>query len=488
MQEGETMQIIKRILPGSIAEELNIKPGSRLLSVNGQEVEDIFDYQFLIADEYVELAIENPSGEVDIYPIEKDDEEEMGLEFENSLMDDYHSCCNRCIFCFIDQMPPGMRDTLYFKDDDSRLSFLQGNYITLTNMKEKDIERIIRYRMQPINISVHTTNPDLRCRMLRNKNAGNVLRFLDRLYEAGITMNGQIVLCRGINDGKELERTIRDLSSYAPVMESVSIVPVGLTRYREGLFPLEPISTDDAARVIDTAEYFQHELYERYGLHFIHASDELYLLAGRDFPEAQRYDGYLQLENGVGMMRLLQEEFRDALKERCVLPPEKILPAAGDGKNEAGPAIRTIATGKLAFPVIQSLVEEGLAMMREALSRHESRPTAKMPEIRVQAIENRFFGERITVSGLICGCDLIDQLKGKELGSELLLPVNMMRAGERYFLDDITIEQLEQELQIHAVIVPSDGESLLKAILGEKVQTGRRQIYEQTGRSHRRQA
>ena len=444
------MQVITGILEDSIAQELNIEPGSKLLAVNGQKIRDIFDYQFLIEDEYLELTIEDPSGEVNIYPIEKDEDEELGLVFENSLMDQYQSCCNRCIFCFIDQMPPGMRPTLYFKDDDSRLSFLQGNYVTLTNMRKDDIERIIRYRMQPINISVHTTDPQLRVRMLRNKRAGEVLSYLDLLYEAGITMNAQIVLCKGVNDREALARTVRDLSRYAPVMQSVSVVPVGLTRFREGLYPLEPVEQADALEVVEMAEAFQKEFFGQFGLHFIHASDELYLLAGRKIPEAKHYDGYLQLENGVGMMRLLMDEFREALRKRIKKLPEE-LPICSRK--------RTIATGKLAQPLLRELVRE----CEEQLGREH------LPQIEVCAIENRFFGERITVSGLICGCDIIDQLKARDLGSALLLPVNMMRAGERYFLDDVTVEDVEEALGVRVIIVPADGEALLTAILGEEV-------------------
>lgn len=483
------MQLITGILPGSIAEELNIQAGSKLLTVNGQEVEDIFDYRFLIADEYVEIAIENPTGEVDLYPIEKDSEEEMGLIFENGLMDDYRSCCNRCIFCFIDQMPPGMRETLYFKDDDSRLSFLQGNYITLTNMRARDIERIIRYRMQPINISVHTTDPELRCRMLHNKNAGRVLKYIQTLYEADITMNGQIVLCKGINDAENLERTIRDLSMYAPVMESVSVVPVGLTRYRDGLEPLKPIEKADAEAVIDLVEKIQKELYERCGLHFIHASDELYLLAGREMPEQERYDGYLQLENGVGMLRLLQEEFREAVEERCREIAEGSMAQEALLKPVRNSARRLIATGKLAGPFISRLVEEGLWRIREAFIQAGACESAhQLPDIRVQMIENRFFGEQITVSGLICGCDLKEQLQKAAPVSELLLPVNMLRAGERVFLDDVTVEEMEETLHLKVVIVPREGAALLRAILGEEIHTGRRQTYEQTDRCDRGQA
>ena len=471
------MQIIKRITPGSIAEELNIEPGSKLLRINGEEVEDIFDYRFLIDEEYIELEIENPDGEVDLYPIEKDEDEEMGLEFASSLMDEYRSCSNKCLFCFIDQMPKGMRKTLYFKDDDSRLSFLQGNYITLTNMKEHDIDRIIRYHMSPINISVHTTDPELRCRMLRNRFAGEVLAYMDRLYEAGIRMNGQIVLCKGINDGAELEKTIRDLGKYAPVMESVSVVPVGLTKYRDGLYPLEPIEKEDAKAVIRTVETYQQQFYERLGLHFIHASDEFYLLAEREVPEEGRYDGYLQLENGVGMLRLLKEEFHNALLERTAEAKEnsQTHPAADVKSRKV-----SIATGKLAYDTIRELIAQAKIIWDE-----EDLP-GRWPEVTCYAIANRFFGERITVSGLVCGCDIVSQLKGKDLGEELLLPINMMRAGEQYFLDDVTISQLQKELGIKVTIVPSDGESLLRAILGEELITGGRQLYEQADRGDSR--
>ncbi len=474
------MQIITKITPGSIAEELQIQPGSKLLSVNGEQIEDVFDYRFQIDDDYIELEIEDPSGEIDVYEIEKDCTEEVGLEFDGGLMDDYRRCSNNCIFCFIDQMPKGMRDTLYFKDDDSRLSFLQGNYITLTNMKEHDINRIIKYHMSPINISVHTTNPELRCRMLHNRFAGDVLKYLDQLYEAGITMNGQIVLCKGINDGEELRRTIRDLSKYAPVMESVSIVPVGLTKYREGLYPLDPIEAEDAAAVIDMVEEFQKELFSKYGLHFIHASDEFYLTAGREVPEESRYDGYMQLENGVGMLRLLKEEFAYALDSICEDKAGGMSYKKNGGSQDK--CYVTIATGRLAYDTIRQLTDEAMVRLKEAGVIDGSL------ELNCVAIRNDFFGERITVSGLICGCDLINQLQGIRPGSRLLLPINMMRSGEKYFLDDVTVAELEEKLQVNVVIVPSDGESLLKGILGEELEIGGRQIYEQADSSDSWQA
>ena len=289
---GKTRHFVRKILPGSIAQEMDIQAGDEVLSINGSPIEDIFDYQFLIQDENIDLLLRKPDGEEWLLEIEKDEDEDLGLEFENSLMDEYRSCSNRCIFCFIDQMPPGMRETLYFKDDDSRLSFLQGNYVTLTNMKEHDLDRMIRYRLEPINISVHTTNPELRCRMLRNRFAGDVCEKIRKLYRAEIEMNGQIVLCRGINDGPELDRTIRELSEFLPYLKSLSVVPVGLSRYREGLYPLEAFDGEDAGRVLETIHRWQDRLYEKWGRHFVHASDEWYLLAGQPLPREERYDGY----------------------------------------------------------------------------------------------------------------------------------------------------------------------------------------------------
>lgn len=457
-------QLIVGVEPGSIAHKLHIKKGDHLLTVNGETVRDVFDYRFLAEDEYVELEIEKPDGEIYVYEIEKDYGDDLGLIFGQDLMDDYHSCTNKCIFCFIDQMPKGMRSTLYFKDDDSRLSFLQGNYVTLTNMKEEDIDRIIRYHMGPINISVHTTDPALRCEMLHNRFAGKVLGYLDRLFEAQIPMNGQIVLCKGINDGAQLEKTIRDLSRYLPVMESLSVVPAGLTKYREGLYPLEKFTKNDAAEVIKTVEKFQRSIYNKYSTHFVHASDEFYLLAGLDVPEEESYDGYLQLENGVGMLRLLEAEFHEALKSRTAARKD-----ADIRKRKL-----SIATGRLAFPYVKTYAEEAAAQFGLDISVYE--------------IRNDFFGESITVSGLLCGQDIIAQLKGESLGEELLLPVNMFRAGEEYFLDDITKKQVEQELNVRAVIVPSEGAALLEAILGNAPSDYRRQIYEQADRSDRRQA
>ena len=285
---------------GSIAEELELAAGDELLSVNGQEIEDVFDYHYLVNDEYIEVLVRKANGEEWELEVEKDYQEDLGIVFENSLMDEYRSCSNKCVFCFVDQMPPGMRETLYFKDDDSRLSFLQGNYVTLTNMSDHDIDRIIHYHLEPINISFHTTNPELRCRMLHNPFCRGYISKVQKLYEAGIEMNGQIVLCKGLNDGRELERSIEELAKYLPHLKSVSVVPVGLSKYRDGLYPLESFGKEDAENVISMIETWQKRLYEEYGLHFIHASDEWYLTAERELPPEESYDGYLQLENGRG--------------------------------------------------------------------------------------------------------------------------------------------------------------------------------------------
>lgn len=431
--------IIKDVLPGSIADELGIEAGDKLISINNNEIEDVFDYHFYVNDEELVLLIEKPNGEEWELEIEKDYEEDLGIEFEQGLMDEYRSCHNKCMFCFIDQMPEGMRDTLYFKDDDSRLSFLQGNYVTLTNMSDHDIERIVRYHLEPINISFQTTNPELRCKMLHNRFAGDALKKVDTLYESGIQMNGQIVLCKGINDGEELERSIRDLSKYVPCLQSVSVVPVGLTKYREGLYPLEPFTREDAVKILDTIHRWQDKFYEEYGIHFIHAGDEWYILAGEEMPEEERYDGYLQLENGVGMLRLLENEFEEAYEK-----------ADGDDRDRE----LSIATGFLAYPYIQKMA-----------SRIEEKYSNT--QIHVYPIRNDFFGELITVSGLITGQDLIHQLQNQKLGDRLLLPCNMFRSQEEVFLDDITLAQVEDALQVRADIVKSSGQDFIDVIVNE---------------------
>lgn len=458
-------QIIHKIVPGSIAEEMNIEAGDELLSIDGQPVLDVFDYRFLIREEYIEVLIrKKEDGEEWLLEIEKDEEEDLGIVFASDLMDSYRSCRNKCIFCFIDQNPPGMRETLYFKDDDARLSFLQGNYVTLTNMKEEDIERIIRYRMEPINISFHTTDSELRCRMLHNRFAGESLQHVRKLADAGLEMNGQIVLCKGVNDGEQLDRTIRDLTAYLPALRSVSVVPVGLTKYREGLYPLEPFNKEDAKTLLEQIRQWQEKLYPEWGIHFVHASDEWYLTAEEPFPEDDAYDGWPQLENGVGAMRLLDSEITEELEQRT-----------GDDRQRRV----TLATGTLITPVIQRQIEK----IRRVY-----------PGLTVQhvPVRNDFYGNLITVSGLVTGGDLIAQLRamqeqGADLGACLVIPCHMLRAGENVFLDDVTTEDVEQALGLPVVVAEADGADLCRCILGENPEQThkRRQNYEQTDRCDR---
>lgn len=440
--QNQKGHVIKQVLPGSIAEELEITPGDRLIEVNQQRIADIFDYQYYIEDEYVELLIEKPHGEQWLLEVDKDEDEDIGIVFDSGLMDEYRTCHNQCIFCFIDQMPKGMRETLYFKDDDSRLSFLQGNYVTLTNMSDYDLDRIIRYRLSPINISFQTMNPSLRCKMLNNRFAGEALKKVDRLFEAGITMNGQIVLCKGVNDGEELTFSIQEMQKYIPCLESVSVVPVGLSKYREGLYPLEPFTKEDAKEVLKIIHGFQAKFFKDHGMHFIHASDEWYILAQEELPAEENYDGYLQLENGVGMLRLLINEFKSALEEAVKLKEQ-----FHNRKTVS------LATGRLAYPYLKEMAAQ---MMKE------------FPGLIIQvfAIRNDFFGEMITVSGLLTGQDIVRQLKGKDLGERLLLPINVLRSGEEVFLDDMTLEELEKALQVKADIVKSSGYDLVRTILG----------------------
>lgn len=428
---------IKEVVPDSIADELEIEAGDVLISINGQPIKDVFDYRYLSEEEELTALIRKADGEEWELEIEKDTYEDLGLVFEEGLMDSYRSCRNKCIFCFIDQMPPGMRETLYFKDDDARLSFLQGNYITLTNLSEEDMERILFYKLSPINISVHTTNPELRCKMLNNRFAGKALEKIKRFYDAGIEMNGQIVLCKGYNDGEELERTIHDLTAYLPMMQSVSVVPIGMTRFREGLAKVEPFEKEDARRVLEIIKKWQNIILEHYGTRMVHASDEWYLMAELPLPEEEEYEGYPQIENGVGMVRSLNDEVDDYLKE-----------LTGDDRVRH----LTLATGVLASPVISAQVEK---------------IKTKFPnvEARVETIVNHFFGEHITVAGLLTGQDIIAQLKEKELGDFLLLPEVLLKSGEKVLLDDFTISDIEKALQTRIRIVKSEGEAFVCAVI-----------------------
>ncbi|MBO4696849.1 MAG: DUF512 domain-containing protein [Lachnospiraceae bacterium] len=424
------------VLPDGPCGNTGIQAGDYLLAVNGRTIIDILDYHFEELGEELTLTIRHEDGTVEDYEIEKDEDEEIGLVYAESLMDDYRSCRNRCIFCFIDQMPPGMRETLYFKDDDTRLSFLQGNYVTMTNVSEEEIERICYYKLSPINVSVHTTNPELRRRMLCNRFAGEILTKLDRLKEAGITMNGQVVLVKGVNDGAELERTIHDLTAYLPNMQSLSIVPVGLTKFRDKLPKLEPFEKEDAKEVLGLIRKWQGICREYFGTNFVYASDEWYLVAGEDLPGEEDYEGYPQIENGVGMIRSLVTEVHEVVDQ-----------AAGDDRKRT----LTIATGKLAAPTIRELC---------------GYVATKFPNISVNvvAIRNDFFGERITVSGLLTGTDIIAQLKDVPLGDRLILPQNLLRSGEDVLLDDMTVGDIEKALGINIRISKATGRDFLDSL------------------------
>ena len=438
--------VITSIDSHSPAARAHIEPGEKLLTINGHRIVDVLDYRFYGYDPICQLQLASPDGTERTVHIRKNEGQDLGLNFETYLMDRAHSCANNCIFCFVDQMPQGLRKSLYFKDDDARLSFLMGNYITLTNMSPRGIQRIIDLRISPINVSVHTTEPELRAKMLGNPRAGDSIAVMRRLAENGIHMNCQVVACPGINDGEHLTRTMEDLVSMHPSVSSVAIVPVGLTRYRQGLYPLEQYNAKTAAAVIDLVEDFSRKCRKKYGSTIFWCSDEFYLLAGRELPEEDYYESFAQLENGVGMLRLLESEFLAALRMT-------------ESDQSASPF--TIATGLDAAPMIEKLVQ--LAM-------------EKCPGIHGQVIPivNRFFGEQIVVSGLITGQDLIAQLKGRDLGKRLLLPDNMLRYHENVFLDDVTIQEVEQALGVPLTFVAQDGFQLCDAIFdldGQQIQS-----------------
>ena len=434
-----SMTVIRSVDPGSPAQKAGVQVGETLTHINGHPIVDVLDYKFYSYDPRLELTLKGESGERTLR-LRKREGEDLGLEFETYLMDKARSCANNCIFCFVDQMPSGMRPSLYFKDDDARLSFLMGNYLTLTNLSQREIQRIIDLRISPINVSVHTTDPVLRCEMLKHRRAGEAIDTMRRFAQHNITMNCQIVSCPGINDGPALERTLRELAEMYPAVNSISVVPVGVTKFREGLYPLESYTAETAAAVLDQVEAFAAKHLEEKGTRLVWCSDEFYLLAGRDLPEEAYFEDFTQLDNGVGMLRLLSEEFRRALD---LMEPEEM----------EGATPFTIATGVSAAPFLARLVD----MAR-----------AKCGTIngKVQAIRNDFFGHTITVAGLVTGRDLIAQLKGKDLGQRLLIPANMLRAGERVFLDDVSLDDVERELSIPAIPVAQDGYELLDAICG----------------------
>ena len=433
------MVTITGVEKASPAAKHGILPGDILISINGHDINDVLDYRFRLTEKKITLLIHRGPDLKEI-TIKKDEYSDIGLEFETYLMDKKHSCRNKCVFCFIDQLPKGMRDTLYFKDDDSRLSFLMGNYITLTNLSEEDVDRIIEMKTSPINVSVHTTNPELRVKMMKNKNAGKVLSYLRRFADAGISLNCQIVLCKGINDGKELERSMTDLAALYPSLVGVSIVPAGITNYREGLCHLEPFTAEEAGEVIDTIDKFGEKCLKKFGTRLFFSSDELYIEAGRELPGEDYYEGYPQIENGVGMIRSMDGEFIDELDfldEYDLEKPRKV----------------SVATGAAAYDFIKSLADRLC----------EQVPTL---ECHVYKIINDFFGHNITVAGLLTGKDLANQLKGKDLGDRLLIPRVTLRSEGDVFLDDTTPEWLAEQLGgIEVVPVESTGNDFVSKVL-----------------------
>ena len=435
------MVTVKSVVPGSVAEKAGVRPEDVIISVNGNEIRDVLDYRFYITEKKLDLLIHRGADLLSI-SIVKPMYSDIGLEFESFLMDKKISCTNKCVFCFIDQNPKGMRETVYFKDDDSRLSFLMGNYVTLTNMTDGDIDRIIAMRMTPINVSVHTTNPELRCKMMNNRFAGRVLSYLERLTSAGIELNCQIVLCKGLNDGKELSRTVSDLEKYFPTVNSIAVVSAGLTDHRKGLYPLEPFDAKDCASVISQVNEFGDRFVSKYSRRILYCSDEFYLKAGREIPGAEYYEDYPQLENGVGMIRSFADEANMGVEDVVDILCEKKI-------NRCV----SVATGTASYPLICSLAKKTEALCPGLT-------------VKVHKIINNFFGESITVSGLLTGKDISEQLSGLELGDELLIPENALRSGEEVFLCGMTLDELSEALKTSIRICENDGFDFIDAAFG----------------------
>ena len=442
----ETRITILAVEPGSIAGEAGIEPGDILVSVSGQKIKDIFDYRYLTTEESLTICIQKRDGEVWEIEVDKDQYEDLGMNFEDSLMDTSKSCTNKCIFCFIDQLPEGMRETVYFKDDDSRLSYLSGNYVTLTNMKDEDLDRIIRYKMSPLNVSVHTTNPDLRRFMLGSRLGGDVLDKIRKLVEGGISVNTQIVLCKGINDGGELDRTISELSGLYPGMSSISVVPVGLTRWRKDLYQLKPFDKASSAEVVRQAEKWQRKFLNENDSRIVYIADEFYIMSDMELPEYNEYEDFPQLENGVGLVALFKNEFDECL--------ESFEPGEIDTRYGAKRHI-SIATGISAYKFIKEMVE-----------RLEKRYNNL--RVTVYPIKNDFFGENVTVTGLLTGKNIVEQLKEASIGQELLISRSMLKAGEEIFLDDFTLAKLSESLSVKLTVVENNGEDFINKVLGGK--------------------
>ncbi len=429
--------IVKSVDPDSIAYDCGIVPGDKILKINNREFADVLDFRYLTSDDYYVVEVEKTDGSVEEIEIYNDLYEQFGCDFENELLDSANQCRNKCIFCFMDQLPPNMRETMYFKDDDVRLSFLEGNYVTLTNLSEQDIERICRLKISPVNVSVHVTDPELRCKMLNNRFAGKLLGIMKRFAGSGIFMNAQIVLCKDINDGAYLDKTIWDLKALYPQVQSISAVPVGLTAYREGLYPLEGFEAEDCRKVIHQVENHQKRFLNEIGTRLVYLADEFYIKAGVDLPDYEAYEDFPQIENGVGLMKTLEHEIMLALKD---IPTDKI------------PAKKSVATGEIAYDYIKSFTDKIHSLNKNT-------------DVEVYKIKNNFFGGRITVTGLVCGCDIIDQLKGKPLGEYLLLSQSMFKSDCDIMLDDTTKEELEKALGVKVIICDNTGEDFVKSVL-----------------------
>lgn len=432
---------ISDVEKNSPAQRAKIRPGDILLKINGHEFFDILEYRFLISEYELELTIEKPDGTIKTVTMITD-YADPGIIFEDELICEAQSCRNKCIFCFIDQLPKGMRKTVYFKDDDAKLSFLQGNYVTLTNMTDEEIDRLIKMRVSPINISVHATNPELRKMMLSNRFAGRCFEIMQKLADNEIFMNCQIVLCPGINDGEELARSLYDMESLFPYVQSISVVPVGLTKHREGLYPLTPYDYEKSCKVVEQVSELQNEFLEKHGSRIVYLSDEFYIGARVKIPDALTYEGFPQLENGVGLIASMQEEFDHG---------KTLIKQKARNRNV------TIATGELAYPFISELAKE-----------IENR--AEGVKITVYAVKNNFFGGEVNVAGLVCGCDIIEQLKDKNVSSELLIPYTMLRDDDDVFLDDTTVSQIGDVLNTKITPVLNDGYDFIEKVLGEELE------------------
>lgn len=431
--------VVKYVDENSIAIDCGIELGDIITKINGKEIKDILDFRYWTSDEYYTVEVEKKDGTVEEIEVYNDYFEQFGVTFEKELIDDPMLCRNKCIFCFMDQLPKNVRPTMHFKDDDVRLSFLSGNYVTLTNLNDDEVERLCRLKVSPINVSVHVTDGERRCMMLNNKNAHKVLDIMKKFASSGILMNAQIVLCKGINDREYLEKTIYDLETLYPSIRSISVVPVGISAHRDGLYPLESLEKDDCKAVISQVEKYQSEFLKKHSTRLVYLADEFYIKAGKKIPPCEYYEDFPQIENGVGLMAVFEDEINLEMEY-------------SSSWEDAKPAPKTIATSYIAYDYIAEYVD----MIKE--KNHNLK-------CNVEKIKNNFFGEKITVTGLICGGDIISQLKGKELGEYLLISDSMLKSDEDIFLDDITVTDVERELGVKVLVVENSGQAFVSALM-----------------------